>query len=206
MHVHIVFAHPSRESFTWDVFNAFRRGLADRGHSITVSDIYANSFKTDMDIAQYAREMGTDPEAPVPPDVRREQRKIEQAEGLAFIYPVWWSDVPAKLKGWFDRVWTFGWAYRRGPGGHSQPKIVKKALAICPAGSSTTCLEDSGLVESMRSVMVGDRLKGIAHEADMEILSGMTGDDGTRRRENLDRAYELGQSFETSTCCTHGPE
>jgi NAD(P)H dehydrogenase (quinone) len=206
MHVHIVFAHPSRESFTWDVLNAFRRGLADAGHSITVSDLYGSSFKTDMDIAQYERETGGDPDAPVPNDVRREQRKIEEADGLAFIYPVWWTDVPAKLKGYFDRVWTFGWAYHRGPSGVSVSKIVDKALAICPAGSTIECMEGFGLVEGMRSIMLRDRLKGIANEAEMEILDGMTGDDGTHRRKNLERAYELGHTFESCTCGTSASE
>ena len=29
----------------------------------------------------------------------------------AFIYPVFWTEAPAKLVGWFDRVWSYGLAY-----------------------------------------------------------------------------------------------
>lgn len=64
-----------------------------------------------MDLDQYLREVGLDSDAPLPHDVRMEQEKVNRADALAFIYPVWWSDCPAKLKGWFDKVWTYGYAY-----------------------------------------------------------------------------------------------
>ena len=68
-------------------------------------------FDSEMDADQYHREVGLDPDAPVPDDVKEEQEKIHRADALAFVYPVWWSDCPAKLKGWFDRVLTYGYAY-----------------------------------------------------------------------------------------------
>jgi NAD(P)H dehydrogenase (quinone) len=57
-----------------------------------------------MDLAQYERETSFAPSLPVPADVEVEQGKIDHADALAFVYTVWWSDCPAKLKGWFDRV------------------------------------------------------------------------------------------------------
>ena len=111
MHVYIIFAHPSQTSFNREVLNTFTKGLKDTGHTYEIGDLYRMGFQTDMDPAQYQREVGLDPAAPVPDDVRAEHDKVKQADALAFIYPVWWSDCPAKLKGWFDRVWTYGYAY-----------------------------------------------------------------------------------------------
>ena len=108
MHVYILFAHPSPMSFSRVVLEAFVQGLEDAGHTVEIGDLYAMGFQTEMDVDQYYREVGLDPEAPVPDDVRLEQAKISRADALAFIYPVWWSDCPAKLKGWFDRVLTYG--------------------------------------------------------------------------------------------------
>ena len=106
MKIYVIFAHPSRQSFTREVLDEFLRGLQEAGHSIEIGDLYQMNFKSDMDLQQYTRETGTDPDAPLPADVMQEHAKLNAADALVIIYPVWWSDCPAKLKGWFDRVPT----------------------------------------------------------------------------------------------------
>ena len=162
MHVYVVFAHPSNKSFTREVLDAFLRGLRDAGHCYEVGDLYEMNFRTDMDLVEYQRETGLDPGVPVPEDVRAEQEKIARADALAFVYPVWWSDCPAKLKGWFERVWTYGYAYVYEGGEHAASKVgIGKALVICPAGHTEEHLEETGIAESMRRVMLRDRLLGV---------------------------------------------
>jgi NAD(P)H dehydrogenase (quinone) len=155
------------------------------------------NFQTDMDLLQYERETSFNPALPVPPDVLEEQKKINRADVLVFIYPVWWSDCPAKLKGWFDRVWTLGYAYTYEEGAHTASKIkVKKALVICPAGHPEEYLEEIGIAPSMRRIMLNDRLLGVGiKKARMEILGGMVALDPSIRQKNLDRAFELGKKF-----------
>ncbi len=46
-----------------------------------------------------------------PRDVRTHQRKVARAEGLIFVAPVYWMGLPAILKGWFERVFAYGFAY-----------------------------------------------------------------------------------------------
>lgn len=197
MHVYVIFAHPSRRSFTSQVLDAFVGGLQEAGHSYEIGDLYEMGFQTDMDVAQYEREVGGDPDAQVPDDVGLEQAKIDGADALAFVYPVWWSDCPAKLKGWFDRVLTFGYAYDYAEdGAHVTSIAVQKALVLCPAGHPVEHLEEIGVAESMRRVMLGDRLLGVGvKEARMEILGGMVENDPATRRQNLERAYQLGRGF-----------
>ena len=197
MNVYIVFAHPSRASFNREVLGAFTRGLRDAGHSYEVGDLYEMDFRSEMDAAEYHREVGREPEAPVPDDVRREQEKISRADALAFIYPVWWSDCPAKLKGWFDRVFTYGYAYFYSEAEERFTKIsIEKALVICPAGHTTEHLEETGIAEAMRRIMLNDRLLGVGvKEARLEILGGMMPKDDTFKRANLEKAYELGRFF-----------
>lgn len=197
MHVYILYAHPSRKSFTWEVLQAFLKGLDEAGHSYEIGDLYEMNFRSEMDIKQYERETGTDPEAPVPEDISVEQEKIEGADALVFVYPVWWSDCPAKLKGWFDRVLTYGYAYTYDESGHAASRMdVAKALVICPAGHTIEHLEEIGIAESMRRVMVQDRLLGVGvRDASMEILGGMVLNDEIYRKQNLERAYRLGADF-----------
>jgi NAD(P)H dehydrogenase (quinone) len=200
MHVHLVYAHPSRKSFTFSVLESFTAGLREAGHTYSISNLYEMDFQSDMDLDQYRRETSPDPILPVPADVAAEQMKIKDADALAFIYPVWWSDCPAKLKGWFDRVWTIGYAYSYGNSGHTAPGIgIKKALVICSAGHPVEHLEEIGIARSMRCVMLDDRLRGVGiQDAAMEILGGMITQDPVVREGNLRRAHELGRSFYVS--------
>ncbi len=197
MRAYILFAHPSRRSFSYEVLQSFIAGLYDSGHDYEIGDLYAMNFQSDMDQEQYRRETGMNPEAPVPADVRAEQDKIINADALVFIYPLWWSDCPAKLKGWFDRVYTLGFAYTYEQGQHAASKIrTSKALVICPAGHTEEHLEEIGIAESMRRVMLQDRLLGVGvKKASLEILGGMVLNDPKNRQKNLDRAYRLGKTF-----------
>ena len=197
MHVYVVYAHPSVKSFTWQVLRSFESGLREAGHTVEIGDLYAMGFQTDMDLEQYEREVGPDPDAPVPDDVRLEHAKIARADAVAFVYPVWWSDCPAKLKGWFDRVLAHGYSYCRGGWqDRVKPVGVRWALVLCPAGHTEDHLERIGIAQSMRTVMLGDRMPGLgAKQSRMLILGGMTNDDGTWRRRNLERAHELGRTL-----------
>jgi NAD(P)H dehydrogenase (quinone) len=197
MHLYIVFSHPSRQSFTFAVLQSFIAGLRETGHTFEVGDLYAMNWQSDMDLEQYDRETSFNPSLPVPPDVESEQHKINRADALVFIYPVWWSDCPAKLKGWFDRVWTLGYAYSVEAGQHVVTGIqIAKALVICAAGHPVEHLEEIGIAESMRRVMLQDRLSGVGvPDVRIEILGGMVSQDPAVRQRNLDRAYELGRTF-----------
>jgi NAD(P)H dehydrogenase (quinone) len=197
MRVYILFCHPSAESFCSEVLQAFIRGLSDAGHIYEIADLYRMRFDPLMDEVQYRREVSWIPGVPVPDDVARQQEKVLQADVLAFIYPVWWSDCPAMLKGWFDRVWTYGYAYYYDADNTRGTQItVKKALVLCSAGHTAEYLEETGIAQCMRQIMLNDRLLGIGvKEAQMEILGGMLPGSTAYREENLRRAYELGKTL-----------
>lgn len=111
MNIHIVYCHPSENSLTAEVRDAFIQGLKDSGKPYTLSDLYKTGFMTDMTEAEYLRDAFYDRELPLAADVLAEQELINAAEALVFIYPVFWTEAPAKLVGWFDRVWRYGFAY-----------------------------------------------------------------------------------------------
>ena len=47
MHIYIVFAHPTKRSFTGDVLIEFCRGLDDGDHSYEIGDLYEMDFRTE---------------------------------------------------------------------------------------------------------------------------------------------------------------
>ncbi|NKN08197.1 NAD(P)H-dependent oxidoreductase [Rhizobium laguerreae] len=110
MHALIVVAHPDPRSLTHGVAAHLAEGitLSDAGHSVEIADLAAEGFDprfTAADIALHLRE------GALPADVAAEQARIDRADALVLVYPVYWWSMPGLLKGWIDRVFTNGWAY-----------------------------------------------------------------------------------------------
>jgi NAD(P)H dehydrogenase (quinone) len=198
MNVFIVYAHPSEDSFTRLVRDRFIEGLESAGRRYTLSDLYRMNFRTDMDESEYRREAFYRIEAPVPEDVRLEQEKINRSDAIVFIYPVFWSDVPAKLKGWFDRVWTYGFAYGLQKDGRRSMKQLEKGLVICSAGNTMDYFRETGILESMERIMLNDRLYDRVKTKELVILEAVSRENSSReenRDRHLDRAFSLGANF-----------
>ena len=53
-------------------------------------------------------------------DVLDEQAKLRWADFVIFHFPLWWFTMPAILKGWVDRVYTYGFGH--GLGEHSDKR------------------------------------------------------------------------------------
>ena len=192
----IVYCHPSRRSHNARILENVRAGLEAGGTPYALLDLYEAGFPPCLTEAEYEVVLGDSPhEAEL--IVERWQAEVAQSTDLVFIYPVWWSDCPAKLKGWFDRVLTYGYAYFYDEAEERHTQIeIEKAIVICSAGHTVEHLEEIGIAESMRNIMLNDRLLGIGvKEASMEILGGMMPKDNTYREANLAKAYELGRSF-----------
>ena len=197
MHVFIVYAHPSEDSFTRQARDSFIAGLESAGHSYTISDLYRMNFKTDMDEAEYLREAYYRREMPVPADVIAEQEKINSSDAIVFIFPLFWSDAPAKLVGWFDRVWTFGFAY----GEDRTMKMLEKGLVICSAGNTMEYFHQTGILDALKKVMLEDRLFDRVKTKELLILDGTSRETPLRdqnREAHLMRVFQAGVTLSVS--------
>ncbi|GHV93548.1 flavodoxin family protein [Spirochaetia bacterium] len=194
MQVFIVYAHPSEDSFTRHVRDRFIAGLESAGHRYILSDLYRMNFKTDMSGAEYQREAYYRLDAPVPDDVLAEQEKINASDAIVFIYPVFWSEAPAKLVGWFDRVWTYGFAY----GANRTMKQLEKGLMLCIAGNTLEYFHETGLLDAMQKVMLRDRLFDRVKQKEMIILDNTSRElpaRGENWEKHLKRAFAAGQNM-----------
>jgi NAD(P)H dehydrogenase (quinone) len=208
MKVFIVYAHPHEDSFTRHVRDRFIAGLENAGHTYILSDLYKIDFKTDMSGPEYFREAHYRRDLPVPEDVAAEQGKINASDAIVFIYPVFWSDAPAKLVGWFDRVWTYGFAY--GNSGAAAPqaggppeiprtmKRLEKGLVLCVAGNTMAYFAETGLLEAMKKVMLDDRLFDRVKHKEMIVLDGTSRETESRQTnwdKHLAAAFDAGRHF-----------
>lgn len=171
MNVLIVFSHPGKSSYTSRVLEQLKAALLIQNWKVEVSDLYAINFQTDMNEEEYERESLSKTELPVAADVLREHEKINKADCIIFLYPVWWSDCPAKLKGWFDRVFTVGYAYKHNNTTYKMRRL-KYGVAICTAGYSNETLIKMGITQSMQTIMLNDRLGNRFENKDMFVLGG----------------------------------
>ena len=193
MKVFIVYCHPSEDSFTRNMRDAFIRGVTDSGNEYIMSDLYKMGFDPVMTEQEYLRDANYRNTPEVADDVLAEQQKINSSDAIAFIYPVFWTEAPAKLVGWFDRVWSYGFAY-----GEKTMKVLDKAVILCSAGNPLERLEQFGLLESMKRVMLGDRLFGRAKETDFIVFDSTSREKELREmnwESNLQKAYEAGKNL-----------
>jgi NAD(P)H dehydrogenase (quinone) len=103
----VVFCHPVRASYCGAILDRFVAGLTASGHTYEVADLHAEAFDPVFAAEDYGQFDGQ----PLGPRLLTEQVRVDRADALALISPIWWLSLPAMLKGWFDRVWSNGWAY-----------------------------------------------------------------------------------------------
>jgi NAD(P)H dehydrogenase (quinone) len=99
----VIYAHPDPDSFCAALRDAAVEALAASGEDVEVIDLYALDFAAAMTDDEHRRyeEISTDhPDA----SVRSHIEIVGRVEGIVFVYPTWWSSLPAILKGWLDRV------------------------------------------------------------------------------------------------------
>ena len=109
----VVFAHPDPESFGRALLDAAVGGLVAAGHEAEVLDLHALDYPGCMSAAEWGA-YATDTPI-VDPVVARHAETVCSAEILVFVYPTWWSSIPAILKAWFERTLVMGVAFTLDP-------------------------------------------------------------------------------------------
>jgi NAD(P)H dehydrogenase (quinone) len=180
MNILIVYSHPSKKSYTFHVLEQVQDECRKENWDVEVSDLYEIGFQSDMTEQEYEREAVGKLDLPLSDGIRDEQRKLEWADCVIFLYPVWWSDCPAKLKGWFDRVYTVGYAYKQTEA-FLKMKTIRYGLALCTAGYTNELLNEMGIAQSMQKIMLEDRLGIRFTHKEMVILGGTLDVDKVRQ-------------------------
>ncbi|MGP3506164.1 NAD(P)H-dependent oxidoreductase [Paracidovorax citrulli] len=134
MHALIVVSHPDPRSLTHAVARSFAEGVEAPGqHTTEVADIAAEGFQPAFNPADRATFFM---KASAPPDVLREQERIDRSDALVLVYPVYWWSFPGQLKGWIDRVFSNGWAYSQTPEGAIEKRLGRLAVHLLGIGGA----------------------------------------------------------------------
>lgn len=145
----VVVAHADRDSLTQHVARATSDAIQAAGGEVEFADLTTEEFDprfrgADLDLY---RGNGT-----VPADVAAEQERIDRADHLILVFPMYWWSMPALLKGWIDRVFVGGWAYNDAPG--SAPIGMLDRLTIdlvIVAGDDAESFDRHGIPQAVRT-------------------------------------------------------
>jgi len=147
MEVLVVCAHPHENSFNHAIVESVERGCARAKHHTTTLDLYAIGFPAAMSTAEHRAYHGDHPI--LDPLVAEHAALVQQAQTLVFVYPTWWSQPPAILRGWLERVLVPGVAFRFDDKGKVRPGMqhVRRIIGVSTYGAPWTyvkLLNDGG--------------------------------------------------------------
>jgi putative NADPH-quinone reductase len=110
MRLLLVYCHPDPQSFCAAIRRTAVDALAGAGHELRQIDLYDEGFDPVLSLAEkrsYLEQTERNIEG-----VAAHVEALRWAEGWVVIYPTWNYGLPAMLKGWLDRVWLPGVAFR----------------------------------------------------------------------------------------------
>lgn len=149
MKVLVVYAHPNPASFCAALKRTTLELLERAGIETRIHDLYQSRF----DPILSGRDFEALSRGQVSEDVAELQADIAWADWLLFIHPTWWMGMPATLKGYFDRVMTYGFAFRLEGGKPVGLLSGKKALIAQTTGSAEADLVGSGMTRAMEQTV-----------------------------------------------------
>jgi len=192
MHVLTVLDHPDPTSFSHAVARRFNAGAEAAGHSTELADLNAEGFDPRWSMA----DIEGDNSGQAPPDVRAEQERIARADAIGLVFPLFWWGMPAVMKGWVDRVWSWGWAYDQLEDPEISLQRARTGVLLVPAGARSDEMEEEGYTQALETAWMRGTFGyfGFARR-DLVLLQGSKGSEA-RRKALLERAYQAGVSLE----------
>lgn len=127
MKVAIVYNHPYQGSFCNAILQAVLSGLATSGNEADLMHLDHDGFNPVMtaeDLKAFKLQKPVDPQA------LAYQKRLQQADHLVFIFPVWWELMPALTKGFIDKVIFPGLAYSQSPGSQRMTPLLTNIKSV----------------------------------------------------------------------------
>ena len=187
MHVLTVLDHPKSDAFSAAVAARFMAGAEEAGHSAELADLNADGFDP--------RWTQADADGLPGPDIARERARIERADAICLVFPLFWWGMPPTMKGWIDRVWGWGWAYDQLDDPEHSLQSARPGLLLVPAGARSDEIAEKGYGAAMEKLWLDGTFGYFGFSPRrLELLCGSEGSDA-RRAALLQRSFDLGQTI-----------
>lgn len=134
----IIDSHPYSESFNRQLTRKIEEVVKEK-HQVEMVNLVDDGFNPVMDAANlklFSSGKSVDPK------VIEYQKKINEADCLVFAFPIWWSTMPAVLKGFLDKVLLVGYAYTYSESGALEGLLNKQAVVITTMETPNAVYDD----------------------------------------------------------------
>jgi len=104
----IIYAHPNKRGFCGNILSQTIEQLKSQKVDFDIIDLYEIGYNPIMTNEEHYTSGGYE----VSQQNKKFQEMITNTKNLIFIYPTWWQNMPAILKGFIDRVFTARFAFK----------------------------------------------------------------------------------------------
>jgi len=166
----LVSCHPLKDSLCHHLVERVAAGLKAQGIDHEHLDLYADAFSASLTVAEresYFTDRFDDAE------IADRIAQLQRTKTLILIFLTWWFNVPARLKGWFDRVWGPRIAFTHTPDKRTiMPSLtgLEHCLVITTL-ASRWWIDNLMVRHPVKRFIKGVMLRGCAPQASYEMLS-----------------------------------
>jgi NAD(P)H dehydrogenase (quinone) len=122
----IIYAHPNKDGFCGEIL----KNVIKNVKNCEILDLYAMNYNPILQNEEHF----TSGHYEVSKENKKIQEKIKNCDKFIFIYPTWWQNMPAILKGFIDRIFTPKFAYKY-EGNFPKGLLSGKALVFTTTGA-----------------------------------------------------------------------
>jgi NAD(P)H dehydrogenase (quinone) len=158
MKVLYIYAHPEPKSFNAAMKDTALYALKEKGHEVTLSDLYAMKFHPVLKASDFPERKSPDFFNPFleainasktgafAPDIKEEMEKVKSSDLIIFQFPIYFTAMPAIMKGWIDRVLSPGFGFNPVTNSVYETGLFKgkSAMLVMTAGSPKEMYSEGG--------------------------------------------------------------
>ncbi len=150
MNILIIYAHPYNQSFNHAIKECVVSAAEAAQNQVIVRDLYALNFNPVLSGSELVNSFNGGED--MPDDVQIEQEYLTWADAVVLVYPLWWAGMPAILRGYLDRVLSYGFAYIATDAGIIGLLGDKRIIMINTIGAAEEVYQKNGMLNALETI------------------------------------------------------